>query len=102
MARQEALPVAHRTGGPDGVVRDAADHLGPESARLAGAAQVWWWIGPILLYVLLPVLDRFFGPDGQNPPRRSMERLENDKYYRYCTYIYIPFQLLSVVLGATC
>ena len=29
-----------------------------------------------------------------------MERLENDKYYRYCTYIYIPFQYLSVVLGA--
>jgi alkane 1-monooxygenase len=29
-----------------------------------------------------------------------MERLENDKYYRYCTYIYIPFQYASVILGA--
>lgn len=28
-----------------------------------------------------------------------MERLENDKYYRYCTYIYIPFQLVSLVLA---
>ena len=65
-----------------------------------GAAQVPLWIGPILLYILLPALDLFFGPDGQNPPDEVMERLENDRYYRYCTYIYIPFQYLSVVLGA--
>ena len=65
-----------------------------------GAAQVPLWIGPILLYILLPALDVFFGPDGQNPPDEVMERLENDKYYRYCTYIYIPFQYLSVALGA--
>ncbi len=65
-----------------------------------GAAQVPLWIGPILLYILLPALDVFFGPDGQNPPDEVMQRLENDKYYRYCTYIYIPFQYLSVVLGA--
>jgi len=64
------------------------------------AAQVPLWIGPILLYILLPALDLFFGPDGQNPPDEVMERLENDKYYRYCTYIYIPFQYASVVLGA--
>src|ERR1044071_8209110 len=64
------------------------------------AAQVPFWIGPILLYVLLPALDLRFGPDGQNPPDEVMERLENDKYYRYCTYIYIPFQYASVIFGA--
>jgi alkane 1-monooxygenase len=64
------------------------------------AAQVPFWIGPILLYVLLPTLDLRFGPDGQNPPDEVMERLENDKYYRYCTYAYLPFQYASVVLGA--
>ena len=26
--------------------------------------------------------------------------MENDKYYRYCTYIYIPFQYASVIFGA--
>ncbi|WP_194818361.1 alkane 1-monooxygenase [Nocardia sp. XZ_19_385] len=62
-------------------------------------APVWWWIGPILIYVLLPTLDLFFGPDGQNPPEEVMERLENDKYYRYCTYVYIPLQLLSMVVA---
>jgi alkane 1-monooxygenase len=64
------------------------------------AAQVPFWIGPILLYVLLPALDLRFGADGQNPPDEVMERLENDKYYRYCTYIYIPFQYASVIVGA--
>ncbi len=41
-----------------------------------------------------------FGPDGQNPPDEVMERLENDKYYRYCTYVFIPFQFASVIFGA--
>lgn len=62
-------------------------------------SSVWWWIGPLLVYILLPILDIFFGPDGENPPDEVMERLENDKYYRYCTYIYIPFQLASLVLA---
>jgi alkane 1-monooxygenase len=64
------------------------------------AAQVPFWIGPILLYVVLPALDLRYGPDGQNPPDEVMERLENDNYYRYCTYVYIPFQYASVILGA--
>ncbi|WP_433561318.1 alkane 1-monooxygenase [Nocardia sp. CA-151230] len=62
-------------------------------------APVWWWIGPLLVYGLLPVLDRFFGPDGQNPPDEVMEYLENDRYYRYCVYTYIPFQLLSLTVA---
>lgn len=62
-------------------------------------SPMWWWIGPLLVYVLLPILDRFFGPDGQNPPDEVMEMLENDKYYRYCTYAYIPFQLASLVFA---
>ena len=64
------------------------------------ASQALFWIGPMLTYLLLPVLDLRHGPDGQNPPDEVMERLDNDKYYRYCTYVYIPFQYLSVVLGA--
>ncbi|WP_099020360.1 alkane 1-monooxygenase [Mycolicibacterium palauense] len=64
------------------------------------AALFPFWIGPMLLYVILPSLDLRFGPDGQNPPDEMMERLENDRYYRYCTYAYLPCQYASVVLGA--
>ncbi|NUS42382.1 MAG: alkane 1-monooxygenase [Mycobacteriaceae bacterium] len=66
---------------------------------LQAVSPVWWWLGPLLVYVLLPVLDRFFGPDGQNPPDEVMEQLENDRYYRYCVYAYIPFQLMSLALA---
>ncbi|MGL4306012.1 MAG: alkane 1-monooxygenase [Mycobacteriaceae bacterium] len=55
------------------------------------------WLGPFLVFIFLPILDRFFGPDGQNPPEEVMEALENDKYYRYCIYAFIPFQLASLV-----
>ena len=64
------------------------------------ASQVPLWIGPMLLFVLLPLLDLTFGADGQNPPDEAMERLENDKYYRYCTYAFIPFQYASIIFGA--
>src|ERR1700676_350890 len=71
------------------------NHLGWHTA-----SQVLFWIGPFLIYVLLPLLDLRYGPDGQNPPEEAMERLENDRYYRCCTYVYIPFQYASVVFGA--
>ena len=48
------------------------------------ASQAFFWIGPFLLFVLLPTLDLRYGADGQNPPDEVMDRLENDKYYRYC------------------
>ncbi len=64
------------------------------------ASQTWFWIGPLLLYVVLPTLDLKFGPDGENPPDEAMEWLENDRYYRYCTYAYIPFQYASVIVSA--
>ncbi|MFW0792085.1 fatty acid desaturase [Gordonia sp. CPCC 205333] len=60
-------------------------------------SPAWWWIGPFLLFILLPALDVFFGPDGENPPEELMEQLENDKYYRYCTYVFIPFQMASLI-----
>jgi len=65
----------------------------------ATVSPMWWWIGPILIYLLLPVLDVFFGPDGQNPPEELMEQLEADRYYRYCVYAYIPFQLASLIFA---
>jgi alkane 1-monooxygenase len=64
------------------------------------ASQALFWIGPFLIYMLLPALDIKFGRDGQNPPDEVMEYLENDKYYRYCTYAFIPFQYATVLFGA--
>ncbi|MBT0565700.1 alkane 1-monooxygenase [Williamsia sp. CHRR-6] len=72
---------------------------GFNAVGLDAISPVFWWIGPILIFGILPVLDRFFGPDGENPPEEVMEALENDKYYRYCTYAFIPFQIASLVMA---
>lgn len=64
------------------------------------ASQVPLWIGPILLYVLLPALDLGVGVDGQNPPDDTVQRLEDDDFYRYAVYAFIPFQYASAILGA--
>ena len=67
---------------------------------LTGVSQVLFWVGPFLIYLLLPALDLLVGRDGQNPPDDVLEYLENDRYYRYCTYAFIPFQYASVIFGA--
>ena len=87
--------------------------LVPPTALFVATALVWagnalgwqavtpalWWIGPLLVYVLVPTLDVFVGPDGENPPEELVEALENDRYYRYCTYIYLPFQFATLVFA---
>jgi alkane 1-monooxygenase len=63
-------------------------------------SQALFWIGPMLIYVILPALDLLVGADGQNPPDEVMARLESDGYYRYAVYAYIPFQYASAIFGA--
>ena len=100
VARQEALPVAD---GPDRA-RPRCSSMLPlvwafNQLGWHAAAQVPFWIGPILLYIVLPALDLRYGPDGQNPPDEVMERLENDKYYRWCTYVFIPIQYAALIFS---
>ncbi|MGO9155358.1 alkane 1-monooxygenase [Mycobacterium sp.] len=64
------------------------------------ASQALFWMNPVLLYVVLPLLDLRYGPDGQNPPDEVMGWLAEKRYYRYCIYAYIPCQYASVVFGA--
>ncbi|MFT3900646.1 MAG: alkane 1-monooxygenase [Gordonia sp. (in: high G+C Gram-positive bacteria)] len=79
-----------------GVHAIAAHFDNPVLNVLATLSGVLFWIGPILVYGLLPILDVFFGPDGSNPPDEIIEQLEKDKYYRYCIYAYVPFQIASL------
>lgn len=64
------------------------------------AAQVPFWIGPILIYLVVPLADRRYGRDSRNPPAEVLEYLENDPYYRYCTYLFFPLQYATVFCGA--
>src|SRR6266540_1525007 len=53
---------------------------------------VWFWIGPIVILGVVPVIDLFTGLDRSNPPDDVIEALEKDKYYRWITYLFLPVQ----------
>ncbi len=64
-------------------------------AVVAYAYTDYWWLllaGPLLVNVIIPVFDLVFGLDPSNPPDEVIEDLENDKYYRWVVYLYIPLQ----------
>jgi alkane 1-monooxygenase len=65
-------------------------------ASLTGLHVFWWW-GPFFAFVLVPLLDQLTGADGENPPEHAMARLEADRYYRWCTYLYLPIQYGALV-----
>ncbi|MEU4087782.1 alkane 1-monooxygenase [Streptomyces aureus] len=64
--------------------------------HLTGVTVFWWW-GPFFAFALVPLFDLVTGADGKNPPEAVVERLERDRYYRWCTYLYLPLQFTSLV-----
>lgn len=82
---------------PTAVFMATALVWGGNRLGLDAVTPVVWWIGPILVFVLVPSLDLLFGPDGENPPDEIVDALENDRFYRYCTYLYLPFQFATLV-----
>jgi alkane 1-monooxygenase len=60
---------------------------------------LFWWSGPVLMFIVIPVLDHLVGPDADNPPDSALTWLENDKFYRWATYGYLPAQYLSLILA---
>ncbi|HMS72953.1 MAG TPA: alkane 1-monooxygenase [Baekduia sp.] len=61
--------------------------------------DAWWYFGPFAIFVVFPLLDILAGMDSTNPPDSVMAWLEQDRYYRYCTYAYIPLQYAGLVLA---
>jgi alkane 1-monooxygenase len=69
---------------------------------LAAATGVglFWFTGPVLIFGLFPILDWMLGKDSSNPPDSVLKWLEQDRYYRWCTYLFIPIQYAGLVAGA--
>src|SRR5690242_17345917 len=58
---------------------------------------VWFWIGPIVILVIVPAIDLVAGLDRTNPPDDVIEALERDRYYRWITYLFLPIQYAGFV-----
>ncbi|WP_018352404.1 alkane 1-monooxygenase [Longispora albida] len=61
--------------------------------------SAFWWIGPFMVFVVFPVLDTISGADPDNPPDEVIAHLEQDRYYRWCTYLYLPIQYATLVFA---
>jgi alkane 1-monooxygenase len=66
----------------------------------ATGLDVFWWFGPVFVFGIIPLVDLLTGLDRNNPPDEVIERLENDRYYRWVTYAFIPMQYVSLIWGA--
>ena len=60
---------------------------------------VFWFYGPVLVFGIFPLLDLAIGLDARNPPESVIKQLEQDRYYRWCTYAYIPVQYGGLVFA---
>jgi alkane 1-monooxygenase len=58
---------------------------------------VFWFFGPLIVFGLFPILDLIIGTDRENPPDSVIKWLEQDRYYRWCTYAFLPIQYTSLV-----
>ena len=66
--------------------------------EITGVGAFWWW-GPALVFGVFPILDVTIGLDPSNPPDSVLKWLEQDRYYRYCTYMYLPLLFASLVFS---
>ncbi len=60
---------------------------------------VFWFYGPMLVFGIFPPLDLAMGMDRRNPPDEVIKWLEADRYYRWCTYLYLPIQYAGLVFA---
>jgi alkane 1-monooxygenase len=65
----------------------------------ASGVGALWFFGPVLVFAIFPLLDLAIGMDARNPPDGVIKWLEQDRYYRWCTYVYLPVQYAGLLLA---
>ena len=60
---------------------------------------IFWWTGPVVVFGIFPIADWIVGKDSANPPESIIKHLEEDRFYRWCTYLFLPLQFGSLVIA---
>jgi alkane 1-monooxygenase len=64
----------------------------------AWTGQELWLLLPLLVnYGIAPVVDWLIGEDRNNPPEEVVIQLDQDRYYRWLTYLVVPIHYVSLV-----
>ena len=67
---------------------------------LQNISQLFAWTGPVVLYLVLPLADWFFGRHRRIAPGSTGGISEEDRFYRYIVWFYLPLQYGSLIIGA--
>jgi len=73
----------------------------PLSWMMVSVTECWlfWWLGVLLTFAVMPVVDHLIGPDTSGPPDHAYAELDRDRFYRWVTWLYLPSQHLSLVFA---
>ena len=83
-----------------GLIIPLAPFIAWASVEVTGWAG-FWYFGPLLVFGVFPLLDIVVGMDPSNPPDSIIKWLEQDRYYRWCTYVFIPIQYAGLVFACS-
>jgi len=61
--------------------------------------EIFYWSGPFWILVMIPLLDLIFGSDRSNAPDWAVEQLSNDRFYRWCTFLFLPLQYWGLLFA---
>ncbi|MET0896665.1 MAG: alkane 1-monooxygenase [Mycobacterium sp.] len=68
-------------------------------AVLATGWSWLWWLGSLLTFAVMPLSDYLIGRDGGEAPDSAYIDLDQDRFYRWTTYLYLPNQYGSLLLA---
>ncbi|MDI3259012.1 MAG: alkane 1-monooxygenase [Sinobacteraceae bacterium] len=61
--------------------------------------EIFYWLTPLFWYLAVPLLDWILGDDKSNPPESVVAELENQRYYRYLTYLTVPIHYVTLIVS---
>ncbi|CAM2764654.1 alkane 1-monooxygenase [Skermania piniformis] len=73
--------------------------LAPSTLVALTQVKAFWWLGAFVVFMIIPIIDLLVGDDGENPPDSVYRQLSADKYYRWCTYLFLPILLSAFVVA---
>lgn len=72
--------------------------IGLYLAHVTGSS-LFYWLLPIEMYLLLPLLDELLGDDRFNPQAETIRQLERDPYYRLIPLLTVPLYLFTMTVS---
>jgi len=68
--------------------------------REVTGSDLWLFAPTVILYGLVPALDRILGEDRNNPAESDVTFLEDNLYYRWIVFLSVPLVYLTLALCA--